>query len=146
MADVAFVQHSPLDTRDGGAEETAYGIQCLDYMLRSPRGDLLKPDVSELTCSKTIFDMFLVEIKVIMFNWGLHDGPLGNSTVPGQAGLPDVYAPQLETITQMLIKAEPQAKLLFALTSPSLCNVQGDGSVVTLNNQVLLHETWRVEI
>ena len=33
------------------------------------------------------------------------------------------------------MKAEPQAKLLFALTSPSLCNVQGDGSVVTLNNQ-----------
>ena len=51
MAQVALVQHSPLDIRDGGAEETAYGVQCLDYLLRSPQGDLLKPDV-------------------IMFNWG----------------------------------------------------------------------------
>eukprot|EP00656_Telonema_subtile_P018878 TRINITY_DN20254_c0_g1_i1.p1 TRINITY_DN20254_c0_g1~~TRINITY_DN20254_c0_g1_i1.p1 ORF type:complete len:269 (-),score=55.01 TRINITY_DN20254_c0_g1_i1:68-874(-) len=114
LASEALVQHSPYDTSDGGAEETAYGIQCLDYMLRSPEGVFLKPDV-------------------IMFNWGLHDGPLGNSTVPGQAGLPDVYAPQLEVITQRLMEAEPQAKLLFALTSPSLCDPAGDGSVVTLN-------------
>ena len=42
MADVALVQHSPLDTRDGGAEETAYGVQCLDYLLRSPAGVLLR--------------------------------------------------------------------------------------------------------
>ena len=51
MAKVALVQHSPYDVRDGGAEETAYGVQCLDYMLRSPGGVFLKPDV-------------------IMFNWG----------------------------------------------------------------------------
>lgn len=37
MKKVALVQHSPFDNRDGGAEETAYGVQCLDYMLRSPR-------------------------------------------------------------------------------------------------------------
>lgn len=116
MSNIAMVQHSPYDTRDGGAEETAYGIQCLDYMLRSPGGLLLKPDV-------------------IMFNWGLHDGPLGNDTVPGQAGLPDVYAPQLNTITQRLMQAEPQAKLLFALTSPVMCNATSDGCVVNLNNQ-----------
>jgi hypothetical protein len=59
-------------------------------MLRSPGGVMLKPDI-------------------IMFNWGLHDGPLGNATVPGQAGLPDVYAPQLEIITQMLMNLQPQA-------------------------------------
>ena len=51
LAPVALVQHSPYDVRDGGAEETAYGVQCLDYMLRSPAGDFLEPDV-------------------IMFNWG----------------------------------------------------------------------------
>ena len=50
MAKVALVQHSPWDTRDGGAEETAYGVQCLKYFLRSPLGVPLKPDV-------------------IMFNW-----------------------------------------------------------------------------
>ena len=33
MAKVALVQHSPFDVGDGGAEETAYGIQCLDYFL-----------------------------------------------------------------------------------------------------------------
>ena len=61
---------------------------------------------------------------------GFVAGPLGNSTVPGQAGLPDVYAAQLELITQKLAAAEPQAKLLFALTSPSMCNPKGDGCVV----------------
>ena len=60
-----------------------YGIQCLPYFLHAPNGEAVKPDV-------------------IMFNWGLHDGPLGNTTVPGQAGLPDVYAAQLENITTML--------------------------------------------
>lgn len=116
MSQLALVQHSPYDVRDGGAEETAYGVQCLDYMLRSPAGNLLRPDV-------------------IMFNWGLHDGPLGNSTVPGQAGLPDVYAAQLEVITQKLMATEPQAKLLFALTSPYMCSAINDGCVVNLNNQ-----------
>ena len=53
MAKVALVQHSPWDTRDGGAEETAYGVQCLKYFLRSPLGVPLKPDV-------------------IMFNWASH--------------------------------------------------------------------------
>lgn len=68
-------------------------------------------------------------------NWGLHDGPLENSTVPGQYGLPDVYAAQLEVITKNLIDAQPQAKLLFALTSPYMCAAQNDGCVVNLNNQ-----------
>ena len=69
MSGVAFVQHSPYDVTDGGAEETAYGVQCLDYFLRSPQGQQLNPDV-------------------IMFNWGLHDGPLGNSTVPARQVFP----------------------------------------------------------
>lgn len=43
-------------------------------MIRSPAGELLMPDV-------------------IMFNWGLHDGPLENSTEAGQYGLPAVYVP-----------------------------------------------------
>jgi hypothetical protein len=116
MAKVALVQHSPFDVSDGGAEETAYGIRCLDFFLRSPAGALHKPEV-------------------IMFNWGLHDGPLGNSTVPGQAGLPDVYATQLENITLQLKQKQPQAKLLFALSSAYMCAAKNDGSVVNLNNQ-----------
>jgi hypothetical protein len=62
MAKVAKVQHSPLDTADGGAEETAYGVQCLDYFLRSPAGVKLKPDV-------------------IMFNWVLRV-PKSNFSLP----------------------------------------------------------------
>jgi len=116
LAKVALVQHSPFDTQDGGAEETAYGVQCLDDMLHSPEGKSLKPDV-------------------IMFNWGLHDGPLGNSTVPGQDGLPSVYAAQLAVITAKLMAAQPQARLLFALTSPNMCDAAGDGCVITLNNE-----------
>jgi hypothetical protein len=116
MAPIALVQHSPWDLRDGGAEETAYGVTCLQYMLRSPTGELLKPDI-------------------IMFNWGLHDGPLGNVTQPGQAGLPAVYAAELENITMQLMAAQPQAKLLFAGTTAYMCSASQDGCVVNLNNQ-----------
>ena len=66
---------------------------------------------------------------------GLHDGPLGNATVPGQAGLPNVYSSQLEQITAKLKLTLPNTKFLFALTSPSLCDPIGDGCVVNLNNQ-----------
>ena len=69
MAKVALVQHSPYDHHDGGAEETAYGVQCLDYFLRSPGGVFLKPDV-------------------IMFNWRLHDGPRGIKRCPGRPASP----------------------------------------------------------
>ena len=45
MKDKALVLHSPLDVRDGGAEETAYGMQCLEYFLHAPAGNMLQPDV-----------------------------------------------------------------------------------------------------
>ena len=53
---------------DGGAEETAYGLQCLDYMywLRSPSGVPVKPDL-------------------IYFNFGLHDGPQLFDSPPANA-------------------------------------------------------------
>ena len=44
MSAVALVQHAPYGG-DGGAEETAYGVQCLDYFLRSPTGVPAKADV-----------------------------------------------------------------------------------------------------
>jgi hypothetical protein len=64
MADVALVQHSPWGG-DGGAEETHYGWECLDYLLSAPDGTPQRPDV-------------------LYFNWGLHN--TGNNTVPGQGG------------------------------------------------------------
>eukprot|EP01046_Picozoa_sp_COSAG06_P043627 COSAG06_NODE_5746_length_3294_cov_21.607512_2_plen_287_part_00 len=90
-------------------------MQCLDYFLRNPQGVRLKPDV-------------------IMFNWGLHDTHNGTAT-PGQSGSPQVYAAELANITMQLKAKEPQAKLLFALTSPMLCNEDTDATVVELNKQ-----------
>lgn len=118
LKDVAFVQHAPWDVSDGGAEETAYGLQCLQYFLASPSGMDIKPDV-------------------VYFNWGLHDGPMGNSTVPGQNGNSSDYAPQLQQIATAL-QAWTQArgaKLVFGLTSPMICNTTEDGCVLTHNAQ-----------
>ena len=51
-------------------------------------------------------------------------------TAPSRAG--QVFRrvrSQLEVITKMLIAKEPQAKLLYALTSPSMCDAAGDGAL-----------------
>lgn len=120
LADVALVQHTPWGG-DGGAEETAYGDQCLDYLLRAPDGTPLRPDV-------------------LYFNFGLHN--TGNNTIPGQAGPAAEYAPHLENIVKKLRAwagpadgadgSSSSVKLLFALTSPMLNNVATDD--VVLNN------------
>ena len=44
LADACQVQHSPYSS-DGGAEETAYGDQCLDYFLAASDGTPIAPDV-----------------------------------------------------------------------------------------------------
>lgn len=95
--------HSP-DGGDGGAEETAYGWQCLEYFLRSPDGTQLRPDV-------------------LMFNWGLHNRFPDNATVvPGQHGTVSQYAGPLEQIVERLVawaaERSPPTKLLFAITTP----------------------------
>lgn len=46
LSDIALVQHAPWDTRDGGAEESAYMDQCLDYWTSHPSGIPFVPDVS----------------------------------------------------------------------------------------------------
>ncbi len=113
----SFVQHAPAGG-DGGAEETTYGLACLDFFTASPSGMPIHPDV-------------------ILFNWGMHDGPLGNSTFPGQNAPPDNYASELTLITAALVsKAKAwNAKLVFAHTTPYLCTAQQDGCVENLNNQ-----------
>jgi hypothetical protein len=85
LAAEALVQHSPWGG-DGGAEEAAYGAQCLDYLLRAPDGTALHPDV-------------------LMFNWGLHSRfPAGSTPiVPGQHGDPRRYAADLERIVEKLL-------------------------------------------
>ena len=80
LNDVAFVQHVPWDESDGGAEETAYGLQCIDLWLASPSGMPISPDL-------------------IYFNFGMHDFTTdctpGNGCVPGQSGNTTVYPGEL---------------------------------------------------
>jgi hypothetical protein len=93
MAETALVQHSPWGG-DGGAEETLYGANCIDNLVRAPDGTPLSPDV-------------------LMFNWGLHNSLAGNCTapcVPGQSGPPAEYAPYLEKIVASLKAAPALAK------------------------------------
>ena len=122
LSDVALVQHSPWDVRDGGAEEAAYGKQCLEFFLSSPGGRALTPDL-------------------VVFNWGMHDGPMSNATVPGQNGPSSQYPVDLADIARRLAiwaatgeRAERETKLLFVLTTPFVCSINATGNVLALNN------------
>lgn len=121
FASVALVQHAPWDFVDGGAEETAYGLQCLEYWLHSPSGIAFNADL-------------------VLFNFGMHDLVLnctpGFGCTPGQSGNSTVYPGELQQITAQLqaYAAKVGAKLLFANTSPMLCDA-GQNAVIpnTLN-------------
>jgi hypothetical protein len=64
LSDIALLQHAPWGG-DGGAEETTYVVRCLNNFLHSPAGLPLKLDL-------------------VLFNVGMHDGPMFNDTFPGQ--------------------------------------------------------------
>lgn len=116
LSDIALVQHAPWGG-DGGAEETTYGLYCLEYFLSSPSGMAITPDL-------------------ILFNWGMHDGPMSNDTVPGQNAPPTNYAPELAALAQRLqaFALRTGAQLAFAHTTPYICTAQQDGCVQSLNN------------
>lgn len=121
LGGTALVQHAPWGG-DGGAEETAYGLQCIDYWLRSPSGVAIKPDL-------------------VFFNFGLHDGPQlfkfppANVTIPGQEGNMTVYPGQLAQIAAKLKTwaADTGSKLLFGITTPMMAAARPDQDVVSLN-------------
>ena len=117
VADVALLQHAPWGG-DGGAEETLYGLRCLDYFLASPSGMDIKPDA-------------------VIFNFGMHDGPMGNVTWPGQNAPPNNYAAELTQITAKLVArtAAWGAKLAFVQTTEYMCAAVSDGCVRDLNNR-----------
>ena len=94
LSDIALVQHAPWGG-DGGAEETTYGLYCLPYFLSSPSGMAISPDL-------------------ILFNFGMHDGPMSNDTVPGQNAPPDHYSAELTQIATQL-KAFAAARCVRAL-------------------------------
>ncbi len=45
LSDIALVQHAPWDTSDGGAEESAYLDQCLEFWTAHPSGIPFIPDL-----------------------------------------------------------------------------------------------------
>lgn len=118
LSDIALVQHSPWDERDGGAEETAYGLKCLPFFLASPSGISFQPDL-------------------VLFNWGMHDGPMMNTTWPGQNAPPTDYSDELEQIAQALVAyaSSRSTKLAFATTTAYMCSEASNGCVQNLNNQ-----------
>jgi len=124
LSDVALVQHSPWGG-DGGAEETKYGFQCLNYMLRAPNGNPLRPDL-------------------LWFNWGLHNCNPGAGDLPGQNGNVTEYVPFLRKIATQLKQWSTETstspvKLVFALTSPWMNNA-------TINAVILSHNEAAREI
>ena len=115
-----MVQHSPY-AGDGGAEETAYGWQCLEYFLTAADGGSVLPD-----------------LDLVYFNWGLHNlVEPGGHVVPGQSGYTTDYLPFLTKIVTRLAQASKQHgfKLLFGLTSPEMCDAATDATVLSLNAQ-----------
>eukprot|EP01116_Phalansterium_solitarium_P019249 TRINITY_DN5316_c0_g1_i1.p1 TRINITY_DN5316_c0_g1~~TRINITY_DN5316_c0_g1_i1.p1 ORF type:complete len:329 (-),score=76.72 TRINITY_DN5316_c0_g1_i1:63-998(-) len=109
-----LVQHTPYDDSDGGAEETAYGIQCLDYFLSTPQN-------VEFNAS------------LVVFNWGMHN--VFDGTVPGQNGDPGVYNAQLQVIVERLLLycKDTGAKLLWVTTTPVPFNVTANDNAVAHN-------------
>jgi len=118
LNDIALVQHVPWDVSDGGAEETEYGLQCLDLWLASPSGMPIHPDL-------------------IYFNFGMHDLVTnctpGHGCVPGQSGNTSVYPGELEAIARKLqlfsSSLTPPAKLIFGITTPYICNAALDAII-----------------
>ena len=53
----------------------------------------------------------------------MHDGPMGNTTVPGQNAPPTDYTSQLQKIVELLLQFNQTygGKLAFVATTPYLC-------------------------
>lgn len=123
LSDIAQVVHAPWDVTDGGAEESNYLNQCLDYFLTSPSGIAWQPDL-------------------ILFNSGMHNlgGPCtpGRGCVPGQSGAYTDYAAPMAAATARLVAfaaaSGGKTKLLLALTTPFLCSAATDGVIAGVLN------------
>jgi hypothetical protein len=108
LSDIALVQHAPWDTSDGGAGSTSFMVNCLEVFMRHANGTIPKWDL-------------------IVFNSGLHN--LVNST-EGLAA----YQTQLGLIVSGLRKLQPQATLVWAVTTPFMPDkTKGDMAVEQQN-------------
>lgn len=122
LSDLAKVQHVPWDNSDGGAEESAYFLQCFDnWVGRSPSGMAYWPDA-------------------IYFNSGMHNLQTSGDVTPGQSGLASAYSSEMrEIMTKMKAYAASSpggnfTRLIYGLTTPYLCDASVDGVITgTLN-------------
>lgn len=118
LADIAQVQHAPF-SGDGGSEEASYTLQCLlTYWLSSPSG-------------------LPVHWDLIYINTGMHNSGQGAEwIVPGQSGEVAAYTSELASIATALSAraAADGTKLLFAITSPMLCNSTIDAVITSTLN------------
>ena len=114
LDDIALVQHAPW-SNDGGAEESAYFLQCLDQWIHSPSGIPVFPDL-------------------IFFNSGMHNivksGTPGHGTTPGQSGNSSVYGAEMMEATKQLLlfvaQTDNKTRLVYGLTTPFLCDDNSD--------------------
>jgi hypothetical protein len=78
----------------------------------------------------------------VTFNFGMHDGPSSNDTIPGQNGPSELYLGQLSLIVEWLQSWSAEAtattgktpQLVFLRTTPFLCNATSDGNIQAMNN------------
>jgi len=117
LSDIALVQHAPWDTSDGGAEESAYLDQCLEFWTAHPSGIPFIPDL-------------------IWFNSGMHNVMINGTGVPGQGGNASSYGPFLRSATTRLVAwaAANKVKLIYAWTTPMLNNAAADGIITGILN------------
>ena len=105
----AQVQHSPWDTRNGGACNTSYGLSCFDIFMVSVSRDYIKWDA-------------------IQFNFGLHDTSNSSNAITN-------YTNQLTQFTNKLLNyTNNEALLQYALTTPDITTyTQGNYVIEKLN-------------
>jgi hypothetical protein len=121
LADIALVQHAPWDVSDGGAEESAYFLQCLDSWVRAPSGEPFWPDV-------------------VYFNSGMHNLAAGGQNTPGQSGNASEYAGEMQLVMERMVAWAASApgaikpKLIYGLTTPYLCSASTDSVITNVLN------------
>eukprot|EP00054_Salpingoeca_dolichothecata_P005186 m.33506 g.33506 ORF g.33506 m.33506 type:complete len:199 (+) comp15252_c0_seq1:523-1119(+) len=106
------LQHTPWDTRDGGADDTYFGLQCMDYFLKTP-----------------LHQPFQTAPKLCTVNFGLHDVVKASTPAGFQQYLSNIKA----------IFQDVQAvcdQLLWINTTPVPYSAEEDAQVVKQNEYV----------
>ncbi|XP_048588924.1 uncharacterized protein LOC5506639 [Nematostella vectensis] len=111
VEDLCDVYHAPWDTSDGGALDTKYGVQCLDYFLSSN-------------------ELRHVHYDVIVFNFGIHDVNFDGGDPEEYTNETD-YRANLKIIKESLLRTGSHVG--FILTTPVPFNVTVNDMVKRYN-------------